>query len=96
MRTRFDRRTLISAAGAAAAAAVFARPGAANAAEWTEPEKANVKIVTDFCAAWLTHDSNTVNAFLADGSARWVPLENTYELMFQAGWIKYRLKLPLY
>jgi prepilin-type N-terminal cleavage/methylation domain-containing protein len=37
-----------------------------------------------------------VNAFLADGSARWVPLEETYQLTFQSGWMKYRLKLPLY
>ena len=65
MRTRLDRRSLISAAGAAAAAAVFSRPGAASAAESTEAEKANVKIVTDFCAAWATRDMARTLPFLA-------------------------------
>jgi prepilin-type processing-associated H-X9-DG protein len=37
-----------------------------------------------------------VNAFLADGSARWVPLEETYELSWHPGWTKYRLRLPAY
>jgi prepilin-type N-terminal cleavage/methylation domain-containing protein/prepilin-type processing-associated H-X9-DG protein len=35
-----------------------------------------------------------VNAFMADGSARWVPLEETYLLTWKTDWIKYRLTLP--
>lgn len=35
-----------------------------------------------------------VNSFFADGSARWVPLEETYLLTWKAGWNKYRLPLP--
>jgi limonene-1,2-epoxide hydrolase len=43
-----------------------------DAAEPTAAEKANIKTVTDFCAAWLTHDSTKVTAFLADNVAmRW-------------------------
>jgi prepilin-type processing-associated H-X9-DG protein len=32
-----------------------------------------------------------VNACLADGSARWVPLEETYMLSWKSDWVKYRL-----
>jgi prepilin-type N-terminal cleavage/methylation domain-containing protein/prepilin-type processing-associated H-X9-DG protein len=35
-----------------------------------------------------------VNAFLADGSARWVPLDETYMLTWRSDWVKYRLPLP--
>lgn len=38
-----------------------------------------------------------INVSMADGSARWVPLEATYELMWKADWVKYRLtSLPVY
>src|SRR5438132_9869983 len=61
MRTRLDRRGLIGAT----AAAMFARPGGASAADWTDAEKANVKIVNDFCAAWATRDMVRTLPFLA-------------------------------
>jgi hypothetical protein len=35
-----------------------------------------------------------INAFLADGSARWIPLEETYLLSWKTDWVKYRLPLP--
>lgn len=35
-----------------------------------------------------------VNGYFADGSARRVPLEETYLLTWKAGWEKYRLQLP--
>ena len=35
-----------------------------------------------------------VNAAMADGSARWVPLEETYQLTWKHDWVKYRLRLP--
>ena len=35
-----------------------------------------------------------INALLADGSARWVPLEETYLLTWKSDWVKYRLTLP--
>jgi prepilin-type processing-associated H-X9-DG protein len=37
-----------------------------------------------------------VNVALADGSARWVPLEETYLLTWKHDWMRYRLPLPLY
>ena len=35
-----------------------------------------------------------INTCMADGSARWVPLEETYSLTWKAGWNKQRLSLP--
>ena len=32
-----------------------------------------------------------INACMADGSARWVPLEETYMLTWKSDWVKYRL-----
>jgi prepilin-type processing-associated H-X9-DG protein len=37
-----------------------------------------------------------INAFFIDGSARWVPLEQTYELTWKYDWVVCRLTLPLY
>jgi prepilin-type processing-associated H-X9-DG protein len=37
-----------------------------------------------------------INVALADGSARWVPLEETYLLNWKQDWIRYRLPLPLF
>jgi limonene-1,2-epoxide hydrolase len=39
------------------------------AAEMTAAEQANVQIVTDFCAAWPSHDVAKVMAFFADNGA---------------------------
>ena len=39
------------------------------AAEWSAAEKANAKIVTDFCAAFAGHDLNKVMAFFAENCA---------------------------
>ena len=69
--TRKQTRRRFLATGAIGACATLVA-GRAEAAEPTAAEKANIKVVTDFCAAWLTHDSNKVNAFLADNFAmRW-------------------------
>jgi prepilin-type N-terminal cleavage/methylation domain-containing protein/prepilin-type processing-associated H-X9-DG protein len=37
-----------------------------------------------------------INVALGDGSARWLPLEETYLLTWKADWLKYRLPLPLF
>jgi prepilin-type processing-associated H-X9-DG protein len=37
-----------------------------------------------------------INACMADGSARWVPLEETYMLTWKSVWNKYRLTLSVY
>ena len=42
----------------------------------------------------LSRHGRGINAFMADGSARWVPLEETYVLTWKSGWMKYRLPLP--
>jgi limonene-1,2-epoxide hydrolase len=58
--------TSAGASGAAAFAAFSALPQAASAAEWNEAERASVKLVTDFCAAWSTRNLNDVLPFLSD------------------------------
>jgi len=62
-----DRRGFLAAGAGLAAIAAFARP--ADAAEMTADEKANVKIVNDFCAAWPSRDLSKVMAFFPDNGA---------------------------
>jgi len=62
-----NRRGFLATGAGLASLAAFAR--AAGAAEMTADEKANVKIVTDFCAAWPSHDLGKVMAFFADNGA---------------------------
>jgi limonene-1,2-epoxide hydrolase len=64
-----SRRSFITAAGAAGAAAAtaaFLRPTIAKAADISEIEKANEKVVNDFCAAWESLDPDQLGSFLAD------------------------------
>ena len=59
------RRKFVLAGGLGAAATLgFARPAAAR--DLTATEKANVKVVNDFSAAWATGDVAKVTSFLAD------------------------------
>jgi limonene-1,2-epoxide hydrolase len=58
------RRQFLAATGAGALA-LLGR-ATVQAADWSDVEKANVKTVTDFCAAWSTRDLNQVFPFLAD------------------------------
>jgi limonene-1,2-epoxide hydrolase len=63
------RRHFLTSAGVsgAAALAVFSRTSRlVSAAGWNDAERASVKVVTDFCAAWSTRDMNNVLPFLAD------------------------------
>ena len=62
-----NRRGFLAAAAGVAALAGVAR--SADAAEMTADEKANVKIVNDFCAAWPSHDLAKVMAFFPDNGA---------------------------
>ncbi len=59
------RRGFITSAGLGMAA-LLAGAGRAAAADWNEGEKANVKTVNDFCAAWSSRDLARVLPFLAD------------------------------
>jgi limonene-1,2-epoxide hydrolase len=62
-----NRRTFMTTGLATLAAAGAARE--AGAAEPTTAEKANVKVVNDFCAAWAGRDLSKITAFFADGIA---------------------------
>jgi limonene-1,2-epoxide hydrolase len=59
------RRAFLTTAGLGAAA-LLGGARHADAAEWSAAERANVKTVTDFCAAWATRDMARVLPFLAD------------------------------
>ena len=62
-----DRRELLRAAGAGAALfATLTSAGPAAAAELTDTEAANVKLVTTFCAAWSTRNLANVTALMTD------------------------------
>jgi limonene-1,2-epoxide hydrolase len=63
--TKTERRGFMRTAGFGLAA-MFAGTGRAAAADWNAGEKANVKTVNDFCAAWSTRDIARVLPFLAD------------------------------
>jgi limonene-1,2-epoxide hydrolase len=60
------RRRFLATAGVGAAVTV-GLPGLAAAADWTDAEKANVKVVADMCAAWTVPiDFDKIGRFLAD------------------------------
>ena len=59
------RKFLTNVAGASAGVAALVVAGRAEAADWNEAEKANVKTVNDFCAAFATRDLNRVLPFLS-------------------------------
>jgi limonene-1,2-epoxide hydrolase len=61
-----ERRTFLSAA-ALGAVGVAAAGDTSMAAE-TDEEKAALRLVTDFCAAWSTKDLSKILPFLADDS----------------------------
>jgi limonene-1,2-epoxide hydrolase len=58
------RRGLLAGAGIGAAGLALAT--GAQAAPMTDSEKANVKLVEDFCAAWSSKDADKVMAFFSD------------------------------
>jgi prepilin-type processing-associated H-X9-DG protein len=43
----------------------------------------------------LARHGRGVNVCMADGHVKWVQLEDLYRMSWKAGWIKYRLSLPL-
>ena len=63
-----ERRDFLFAAGLGVAALVGGAQSA-EAAEWSDAEKANVKTVNDFCAAVSARDFTRVLPFLADDVA---------------------------
>lgn len=61
-----DRRAFIATGVVAGFAGLAAT---ASAAELTTVEKANLRIVNDFCAAWPSHDLTKILSFFADNGA---------------------------
>lgn len=49
--------------------AIAGMPRSAKAAEMTDVEQANVRLVNDFCAAWPDHDIDKLMTFFADDGA---------------------------
>jgi limonene-1,2-epoxide hydrolase len=80
------RRTFLTAAGLGAVAPL-ALASTARAAEWSAAEKANVKLVTDFCASWSTRDLKQVFPHVADGVV-YRMTETTAPVTGQAGLIE--------
>jgi limonene-1,2-epoxide hydrolase len=62
------RRSAFAATGLGLAT-IACMPGRADAAEWTASEKANVQVVSDFCAAWPSHDIDKIMSFFAENGA---------------------------
>jgi limonene-1,2-epoxide hydrolase len=60
--TTIDRRVFLAAAGVG----VIGSAWPARAADLTDAERANVKLVTDFCASWSTRDLKQILPRLAD------------------------------
>jgi limonene-1,2-epoxide hydrolase len=60
-----SRRAFLTTAGLGALTPL-ALASKASAAEWTDAEKANVKLVNDFCASWSTRDLKQVLPRFAD------------------------------
>jgi limonene-1,2-epoxide hydrolase len=65
--TKTSRRTFFTATALGAAATLA--PERLLAAAPSATEQANIKVVTDFCAAWAGHDLNKVMSFFADNCA---------------------------
>jgi len=62
-----DRRRFVETAGLAGFMALGTM-SSAGAAEPTAAEKANIRLVTDFCASWSTRDLSKILPLLADDS----------------------------
>ena len=61
-----SRRSFLAATGSVAALAAFIAPRETKAATLSEVEKANEKVVDDFCAAWATLDPDNLGSYLAE------------------------------
>jgi limonene-1,2-epoxide hydrolase len=59
-----SRRQFLTAGGVAAALAAW--PRASDAAGLTDNEAANIRLVTEFCAAWPSRDVTKLSPFFTD------------------------------
>jgi prepilin-type N-terminal cleavage/methylation domain-containing protein/prepilin-type processing-associated H-X9-DG protein len=83
------------------AAAIDARPvnGSPGSPAEPPPDLRGQGITVGSPEHWkflLARHGRAVNVSMADGSARRVPLEETYLLGWKADWVEYRLQLPAY
>jgi limonene-1,2-epoxide hydrolase len=62
------RRSAFTTAGLGLAS-IAGMPSRADAAEWTATEKTNVQVVSDFCAAWPSHDIDQIMSFFGENCA---------------------------
>jgi limonene-1,2-epoxide hydrolase len=62
------RRSTLATAGLGLAA-IAGLQGRADAAEQTADEKANIRVVNDFCAAWPSHNIDRIMSFFAEDCA---------------------------
>jgi len=67
--THVDRRAVLGTAAGLGALMTLGTGGSAQAAELSDAEKTNVKLVGDFCAAWATRDLTKILPFLAEDSS---------------------------
>jgi limonene-1,2-epoxide hydrolase len=63
---KIERRKLLAAGATGALLAMVAKGREAAAAELSESEAANVKLVTAFCAAWSSRNLANVTALMSD------------------------------
>ena len=63
---KIERRKLLAVGAGTALLAMVARGRVAAAAELTEAEAANVKLVTAFCSAWSSRNLANVTALMSD------------------------------
>ena len=67
--THVDRRAVLGTAAGLGALMTLGTGASAQAAELSDAEKANLKLVGDFCAAWATRDLTKILPFLAEDSS---------------------------
>jgi prepilin-type N-terminal cleavage/methylation domain-containing protein/prepilin-type processing-associated H-X9-DG protein len=71
--------------------------GVEGVAEKIPPNLQGDGLASDSPEQWrflLARHGRGINVCMADGSARWVRLEETYQLTWNASWRPYRLRLP--
>jgi limonene-1,2-epoxide hydrolase len=66
--SEMGRRELLKATAAAAILGALLPVRSAHAAQLSEAEAANLKVVTDFCASWSTRDLAKVTSQMTDDS----------------------------
>ena len=72
MHTSYGRRRFLVSGGAGAAALLAAGAPLFAQQQLSDAERANIRVVNDYCAAFKTHDLARIGSFLAE-NAVWRP-----------------------